>query len=307
MRPGGVAGIRPRHHPDRAPWAARAAACWPTGSWPRRTAGAAGAGDARSPASRSAPAPRPTTSSPADARAARRQRAGARAQSGPRRRRRDAGHRAARGRPRDRQRLRHARAHDPDRLDPPRLRDRRADGDGRRPLRRRPRCSRAAKERSKAQILFDMDAGGARRRQRAQRRAAGRAGRLAAGCRSPTTPSRRRSAHGGKSVDANLAGFAFGRGHARGELEQTVREHRKRAGRGAGRRGSDRTRARERSRPRAHDIVEEGMRRLADYQDRAYAALYLDRLDTVSQARALRPSCCARRRGISRCACRSRT
>ena len=33
---------------------------------------------------------------------------------------------------------------------------------------------------------------------------------------------------GGKSVDTNLAAFAFGRGHARGELEQAVREHRKR-------------------------------------------------------------------------------
>ena len=52
-------------------------------------------------------------------------------------------------------------------------------------------------------------------------------------------------------------------------------------------------------------MVEEGIRRLAAYQDRRYAALYLDRLDAVQ--RWARPSCCARRRGILPCACRSRT
>src|SRR5204862_301814 len=31
-----------------------------------------------------------------------------------------------------------------------------------------------------------------------------------------------------KAVDTNLAAFAFGRGHARGELEQAVRGHHKR-------------------------------------------------------------------------------
>ena len=52
-------------------------------------------------------------------------------------------------------------------------------------------------------------------------------------------------------------------------------------------------------------MVEEGIRRLATYQDRRYAALFLDRLDAVHALGSA--DLCARRRGISRCACRSRT
>ncbi len=75
-----------------------------------------------------------------------------------------------------------------------------------------------------------------------------------------------------------LRPFAFGRGHARGELEQAVREHRKRAAAAKG----------------VEDLIERaapglpgagagcdrggGIRRLVTYQDRRYAALFLDRL-----------------------------
>jgi indolepyruvate ferredoxin oxidoreductase beta subunit len=84
----------------------------------------------------------------------------------------------------------------------------------------------------------------------------------------------------GKSVDTNLAGFAFGRAHARGELEQAVRAHRKRQAEAAGVEDLI-ARARQTLPLVAHDIVEEGIRRLTGYQDRAYAMLYLDRLDGV--------------------------
>src|SRR4051794_38944909 len=90
------------------------------------------------------------------------------------------------------------------------------------------RLLRAVKERSQAQILFDMD------------QAAGESGgvinavllgALAGSGKLPIPDSEFEAAirEGGKAVDTNLAAFAFGRGHARGELEQAVREHRKRA------------------------------------------------------------------------------
>ncbi len=86
--------------------------------------------------------------------------------------------------------------------------------------------------------------------------------------------------HGGKAVDTNLAAFAFGRGHARGELAQVVREHRERQ---AAAQGIEDLLARaRRSYPAATlDVVEEGMRRLTAYQHRWYAEWYLNRLDTV--------------------------
>ena len=136
---------------------------------------------------------------------------------------------------------------------------------------------RAVKERSKAQILFDMD-------QAAEESGsvlnAVLLGALAGSGKLPIPDSAFEGAirHAGKSVDANLAGFAFGRGHARGELEQAVREHQKRAAAAQG--VEDLIERARKSFPVASlDIVEEGIRRLAAYQDRRYAALYLDRLE----------------------------
>lgn len=141
------------------------------------------------------------------------------------------------------------------------------------------RLLRAVKERSKQQILFDMD--------QAAEESGGvinavLLGALAGSGKLPIPDGAFETAirHAGKSIDTNLAAFAFGRGHARGELEQAVREHRKRqsAARGA----EDLIERARRAFPAASlDVVEEGIRRLVSYQDRRYAVLYLDRLDTI--------------------------
>ncbi len=144
------------------------------------------------------------------------------------------------------------------------------------------RLLRAVKERSKTQILFDMD--------QAAEESGGvinavLLGALAGSGKLPIPDAAFEAAirEGGKSVDTNLAAFAFGRGHARGELEQAVREHRKRQA--AGRGIEDLTERARREFPAASlDIVEEGIRRLTVYQDRRYAALYLDRLKGIDAA-----------------------
>ena len=138
------------------------------------------------------------------------------------------------------------------------------------------RLLRAVKERSRTQILFDMD--------QAAEESGGvinavLMGALAGSGRLPIPDAAFEAAirHAGKSVDKNLAAFAFGRGHARGELEQAVREHRKRQAATSG--VEDLIARARRDFPAASlDVVEEGIRRLAAYQDRKYAALYLDRL-----------------------------
>jgi indolepyruvate ferredoxin oxidoreductase beta subunit len=141
------------------------------------------------------------------------------------------------------------------------------------------RLLRALKERSKEQILFDMD--------QAAEESGGvinavLLGALVGSGRLPIPDAAFEAAirHAGKSVDANLAAFAFGRGHARGELDQAVREHRKRQAAAQG--VEDLIERARRSYPAMSlDMVEEGIRRLATYQDRRYATLYLDRLDAV--------------------------
>ena len=142
------------------------------------------------------------------------------------------------------------------------------------------RLLRAVKERSREQILFDMD--------QAAEESGGvinavLLGALAGSGRLPIPDAAFEAAirHAGKSVDTNLAAFAFGRGHARGELEQAVREHRKRQAAAQG--VEDLIERARRSYPAAAlDIVEEGIRRLVAYQDRRYVVLYLDRLDAVN-------------------------
>ena len=141
------------------------------------------------------------------------------------------------------------------------------------------RLLRAVKERSREQILFDMD-------QAAEEAGsvinAVLLGALAGSGRLPIPDASFEAAirEGGKSVDANLAGFAFGRGHARGELEQAVREHQKRQAAAVGVEDLI-ERARKTHPAKSLDMVEEGIHRLASYQDRRYATLYLDRLDRV--------------------------
>ena len=141
------------------------------------------------------------------------------------------------------------------------------------------RLLRAVKERSREQILFDMD--------QAAEESGGvinavLLGALAGSGRLPIPDTAFEAAirHAGKSVDTNLAAFAFGRGHARGELDQAVREHRKRQAAAQGVEDLI-VRARRNFPAASLDIVEEGIRRLAAYQDRRYASLYLDRLDGI--------------------------
>jgi indolepyruvate ferredoxin oxidoreductase beta subunit len=138
------------------------------------------------------------------------------------------------------------------------------------------RLLRAVKERSKEQILFDMD--------QAAEESGGvinavLLGALAGSGKLPIADTAFEAAirEGGKAVDTNLAAFAFGRGHARGELAQTVREHRKRA---AAAKGVEDLieRARTEFPAASLDVVEEGIRRLVAYQDRRYAGFFLDRL-----------------------------
>ncbi len=141
------------------------------------------------------------------------------------------------------------------------------------------RLLRAVEERSKTQILFDMD--------QAAEESGGvinavLLGALAGSGRLPIPASAFEAAirEGGKAVDTNLAAFAFGRGHARGELDQAVREHRKRQSAAQGVEDLI-ERARANCPAASLDIVEEGIRRLSVYQDRKYAALYLDRLEGI--------------------------
>ncbi|WP_428664704.1 indolepyruvate oxidoreductase subunit beta family protein [Reyranella sp.] len=144
------------------------------------------------------------------------------------------------------------------------------------------RLLRAVKERSKSQILFDME-------QTAEESGgvinAVLLGALAGSGKLPIPDTAFEAAirEGGKAVDTNLAAFAFGRGHARGELEQAVREHRKRQ---AAAQGVEDLIERARSSfPGASlDVIEEGIRRLVAYQDRGYATLYLDRLSGIDAA-----------------------
>src|SRR5476651_2387766 len=142
------------------------------------------------------------------------------------------------------------------------------------------RLLRAVKERSKEQILFDMD--------QAAEESGGvinavLLGALAGSGKLPILDADVEAAirEGGKAVDTSRAAFAFGRGHARGELAQVVREHQKRQ---AAAQGIENLieRARRSFPASTLDIVEEGLRRLTAYQDRRYAALYLDRLDTIN-------------------------
>jgi indolepyruvate ferredoxin oxidoreductase beta subunit len=144
------------------------------------------------------------------------------------------------------------------------------------------RLLRAVKERSKDQILFDMD--------QAAEESGGvinavLLGALAGSGKLPIPDSAFEAAirEGGKAVDTNLAAFAFGRGHARGELEQAVREHRKRQAAAPGVQDLI-DRARQGFPSASLDVIEEGIRRLAAYQDRRYAALYLDRLAGIDAA-----------------------
>jgi indolepyruvate ferredoxin oxidoreductase beta subunit len=156
-------------------------------------------------------------------------------------------------------------------------------GDGRFDL---GRLFRAAAESARETVLFDMDEAA---------RAAGSIlnavllGAIAGSGKLPIAPERFAAAiassagAAGKAVDSNLAGFDFGLRHARGEIAAMARAEAKRAGAGVALAALV---ARiERDFPAiAREILVEGVKRLADYQDDAYAAGYLDRLLPIRDA-----------------------
>ena len=82
---------------------------------------------------------------------------------------------------------------------------------------------------------------------------------------------------GGKGVDASLRGFALGYAHATGEAAAPSPAELK----------AWRTNPAERVRSafpgETHRILEEGVARTTDYQDAAYATLYLDRLEPIAK------------------------
>ncbi|HEU0199871.1 MAG TPA: indolepyruvate oxidoreductase subunit beta family protein [Burkholderiaceae bacterium] len=86
----------------------------------------------------------------------------------------------------------------------------------------------------------------------------------------------------GKGAEASLRGFAAGYAHAAGAATQAETH----ASRAPGKiwRGRPVDRVRRELPAETHRIVEEGVARLADYQDRAYADLYLDRVARVVNA-----------------------
>ena len=107
---------------------------------------------------------------------------------------------------------------------------------------------------------------------------------------------------GGKAVDTNLAAFAFGRGHARGELEQAVREHRNRQTAAQGARGFDRTRPHELPGGKPSTWSRRATAASPPIRTAATPRCLLDRRPALDAA-----TSCARWRATSRCACRTRT
>jgi indolepyruvate ferredoxin oxidoreductase beta subunit len=81
---------------------------------------------------------------------------------------------------------------------------------------------------------------------------------------------------GGKGAEASLKGFDLGYAHAAGG-KGTTPEEKKRL------RGAPQERVQQTFPAQTHAILEEGAARCADFQNRAYADLYLDRLDPIAK------------------------
>ena len=174
------------------------------------------------------------------------------------------------------------------------------------------RLIKAVEQHAQAHLLFDMEAPAKQSGAIDQCGDARRDRRL----RAPADPRRgvrgARSARTARRSDANLKGFRSGLEAA--HAIQCARLAKATPPSAVGVTTSslaDLERAHRRGHAAAaRDIIREGARRLVAYQDVAYARLYLDRLAPVRAADEHAQSgglCCARSRGISRCACRTRT
>lgn len=147
------------------------------------------------------------------------------------------------------------------------------------------RLLRAARDASRAEILFDMDTTA---REAGSILNAVLLGALAGGAALPIPIERFEAGirGEGKSVDSNLAGFSFGLAHARGEIAQQAAalETAARAIPQAGERSAHLAELVESFDPALHDLLRQAVARLIDYQDPAYAQLYLERLWQVQVA-----------------------
>lgn len=142
------------------------------------------------------------------------------------------------------------------------------------------RLFRAARECARAAILFDMDAAA---KESGSILNAVLLGALAGSGALPLAPELFEAGirAEGKAVESNLAGFRFGLAHARGEIA---------AAQARAAQATDKAvlpladlAQRVDALPEAAQVfAAEGVKRLIDYQDAAYAALYLDRLDSLA-------------------------
>ena len=82
---------------------------------------------------------------------------------------------------------------------------------------------------------------------------------------------------GGRGAEASLKGFGLGYAHACGEAQPAHPEELKRW------RAQPSERVRKTFPGETHKILEEGVSRMLDFQDRDYANLYLDRLDPIAK------------------------
>lgn len=135
---------------------------------------------------------------------------------------------------------------------------------------------RAAKDHAKQTILFDMDQAA---KDAGSILNAVLLGALAGSGALPIPPDAFEAGirAEGKAVDSNLAGYRFGLAHGRGELEQRAMQQATKPVPAAPM--ADRIL---RLPDAAQRFASEGVRRLIDYQNEAYARLYLDRLEKIA-------------------------
>ena len=213
---------------------------------------------------------------------ARRQAPGAVAGAGGRRYRRRRGERAARGGPRRRRRLRRqdrttiiASTH---RIYA--ISERMAMGDGRFDI---GHLLKAIEEQAQSHILFDMEAAAQQANSVIN---AVMLGAIAGSGRLPVPVAAFEAAirAEGKAVDANLRGFAAGLAALKQAGATALQPSHKRAHAAKPSLAALEHAARETMPQAAQDIIVEGLRRLAAYQDLRYARLYLDRLVAIRDA-----------------------